>query len=108
MIRVGGENVAAAEIESVLFKHHAVKQAVAVGMADPRLAEVVALFVEFKRPGSNDGGRTDRLLPPAVLPASKVRRRVENCARMADDRCRKDSVLYFERVSAPAHDAPSG
>ena len=37
MIRVGGENVAAAEIESVLLRHHAVKQAVAVGMADPRL-----------------------------------------------------------------------
>ena len=48
MIRVGGENVAAAEIESVLLKHHAVKQAVAVGMADPRLAEVVAGFVELK------------------------------------------------------------
>jgi fatty-acyl-CoA synthase len=48
MIRVGGENVAAAEIESVLLKHHAVKQAVAVSMADPRLAEVVAIFVELK------------------------------------------------------------
>jgi fatty-acyl-CoA synthase len=48
MIRVGGENVAAAEIEAVLLKHDAVKQAVAVGMADPRLAEVVAAFVELK------------------------------------------------------------
>jgi fatty-acyl-CoA synthase len=48
MIRVGGENVAAAEVEAVLLKHDAVKQAVAVGMADPRLAEVVAIFVELK------------------------------------------------------------
>ena len=48
MIRVGGENVAAAEVEAVLLKHNAVKQAVAVGMADPRLAEVVAAFVELK------------------------------------------------------------
>jgi len=48
MIRVGGENVAAAEVEAVLLKHDAVKQAVAVGMADPRLAEVVATFVELK------------------------------------------------------------
>ena len=48
MIRVGGENVAAAEVEAVLLKHDAVKQAVAVGMADPRLAEVVAAFVELK------------------------------------------------------------
>jgi fatty-acyl-CoA synthase len=48
MIRVGGENVAAAEVEAVLLKHDAVKQVVAVGMADPRLAEVVAAFVELK------------------------------------------------------------
>jgi fatty-acyl-CoA synthase len=48
MIRVGSENVAAAEVEAVLLKHDAVKQAVAVGMADPRLAEVVAAFVELK------------------------------------------------------------
>jgi len=48
MIRVGGENVAAAEVETVLLKHDAVKQAVAVGMADQRLAEVVAAFVELK------------------------------------------------------------
>jgi acyl-CoA synthetase (AMP-forming)/AMP-acid ligase II len=54
MIRVGGENVAAAEIEAVLLKHDAVKQAVAVGMADPRLAEVVAAFVELKTGKSSD------------------------------------------------------
>jgi acyl-CoA synthetase (AMP-forming)/AMP-acid ligase II len=52
MIRVGGENVAAAEVEALLLKHDAVKQAVAVGMADPRLAEVVAAFVELK-PGQS-------------------------------------------------------
>lgn len=48
MIRVGGENVAAADVESVLLRHDAVKQAVAVGMADSRLTEVVAVFVELK------------------------------------------------------------
>jgi acyl-CoA synthetase (AMP-forming)/AMP-acid ligase II len=48
MIRVGGENVAAAEVEAALLKHDAVKQAVAVGMADLRLAEVVAAYVELK------------------------------------------------------------
>ena len=48
MILVGGENVAAADVESVLLKHDAVKQAVAVGMADERLAEVVAVFIELK------------------------------------------------------------
>jgi fatty-acyl-CoA synthase len=53
MIRVGGENVAAAEVETVLLKHDAVKQAVAVGMADQRLAEVVAAFVELKADQAN-------------------------------------------------------
>jgi fatty-acyl-CoA synthase len=48
MIRVGGENVAAAEVESVLLRHDAVKQAVAVGMSDTRLAEVVAVFIELR------------------------------------------------------------
>ena len=48
MIRVGGENVAAADVEAVLLKHDAVKQAVAVGMANDRLVEVVAVFVELK------------------------------------------------------------
>jgi fatty-acyl-CoA synthase len=48
MIRVGGENVAAADVEAVLLKHGAVKQAVAVGMAENRLVEVVAVFVELK------------------------------------------------------------
>ena len=48
MIRVGGENVAAADVEAVLLKHDAVKQAVAVGMADDRLVEVVAVFIELK------------------------------------------------------------
>jgi len=48
MIRVGGENVAAAEVEAVLLEHDTVKQAVAVGMADQRLSEVVAAYVELK------------------------------------------------------------
>jgi len=48
MIRVGGENVAAADVEAILLKHDAVKQAVVVGMADDRLVEVVAVFLELK------------------------------------------------------------
>ena len=98
MIRVGGENVAAAEIEAVLLKHHAVKQAVAVGMADPRLAEVVAGFVELK---TGEQATEAELIDFCRhrLASFKVPRRVE-IARMADDWCRKDSALYFERISA--------
>ncbi|MEN3950275.1 AMP-binding protein [Iodidimonas sp. SYSU 1G8] len=48
MLKVGGENVAAAEIESLLQEHPAVKLAQVVGLPDARLVEVPAAFVELK------------------------------------------------------------
>jgi cyclohexanecarboxylate-CoA ligase len=42
----GGENIATAEVESVLEAHPAVRQAAVVGMPDPRLGERVCAFVE--------------------------------------------------------------
>jgi len=47
MLKVGGENVAAAEIESMLQGHEAVKLAQVVGIPDPRYVEVPAAFVEL-------------------------------------------------------------
>ena len=47
MLKVGGENVAAAEIESMLQSHPAVKLAQVVGIPDERYAEVPAAFVEL-------------------------------------------------------------
>ncbi|MGI9229216.1 MAG: class I adenylate-forming enzyme family protein [Gammaproteobacteria bacterium] len=47
MLKVGGENVAAAEIEACLQQHSAVKLAQVVGIPDPRLQEVAAAFVEL-------------------------------------------------------------
>lgn len=52
MLKVGGENVAAAEVEAVLQQHEAVKLAQVVGLPDPRLDEIVAAFVELK-PGAS-------------------------------------------------------
>jgi crotonobetaine/carnitine-CoA ligase len=46
MLKVGGENVAAAEIETHLAKHPAVKLAQVVGVPDDRLQEVPAAFIE--------------------------------------------------------------
>lgn len=46
MLKVGGENVAAAEVEAVLATHPAVKLAQVVGIPDPRLAEIPAAFIE--------------------------------------------------------------
>jgi cyclohexanecarboxylate-CoA ligase len=46
----GGENIAAAEVESVLEAHPAVRQAVAVGRPDDRLGERVVAFVVTSAP----------------------------------------------------------
>lgn len=47
MLKVGGENVAAAEIEAMLQTHPAVKLAQVVGVPHPRYVEVPAAFVEL-------------------------------------------------------------
>jgi fatty-acyl-CoA synthase len=48
MLKVGGENVAAIEIESYLCTHPAIKVAQVVGAPDERLTEVPAAFIELK------------------------------------------------------------
>jgi fatty-acyl-CoA synthase len=52
MLRVGGENVAPADVEEVLHGHPKVKQAQVVGVPDPRLNEVVAAYVVLKEGAS--------------------------------------------------------
>jgi len=50
VLKVGGENVGALEVEAVVGSHPAVKGCAVVGMADPRLVEVPIVFIEL-RPG---------------------------------------------------------
>jgi fatty-acyl-CoA synthase len=45
IIRVGGENVAPAEIEDILHRHPKIRQAQVVGVPDARLMEIVSAFV---------------------------------------------------------------
>lgn len=45
IVRVGGENVSPSEVEDVLHRHPAIRQAAVIGVPDPRLMEVVAAFV---------------------------------------------------------------
>jgi fatty-acyl-CoA synthase len=48
VIRVGGENVAALDVESFLMHHEKVKQAMVVGAPEVRLGEVCVAFLELK------------------------------------------------------------
>lgn len=52
VLKVGGENVSAVEVESVLALHPAVKLAQVVGAPHARLGEVAVAFVEL-RPGAS-------------------------------------------------------
>jgi fatty-acyl-CoA synthase/long-chain acyl-CoA synthetase len=54
MLKVGGENVAAVEVEAFLCSHPAVRIAEVVGQPDPRMVEVPVAFVEV-RPGHSVG-----------------------------------------------------
>ncbi len=45
VFRVGGENVAPAEVEDVLHRHPKIKQAQVIGVPDPRLVEVPAAYI---------------------------------------------------------------
>ncbi|ABE36746.1 AMP-binding enzyme family protein [Paraburkholderia xenovorans LB400] len=48
MLRVGGENLAPAEVEEALCRHPKVRQAAVIGLPDERLVEVPAAVVELK------------------------------------------------------------
>lgn len=48
MLKIGGENVAAVEIESFLSRHPKVKMAQVISVPDDRLVEVAAAFIELR------------------------------------------------------------
>lgn len=75
MVKVGGENVAALEVEAVLATHPAVHTAAVVAVPDPRYTEVPAAFVELR---DGAGATADELREhcAAALAGFKVPRHV--------------------------------
>ena len=77
VFRVGGENVAPAEVEEVLLAHPAVATAQVVGVPDARLGEVGAAFVTLKASAATEAEliefvkRQLRQFPRAALPAHR-------------------------------------
>jgi fatty-acyl-CoA synthase len=59
VFRVGGENVAPAEVEEVLLAHPAVETAQVIGVPDKRLGEVPAAYVTLK---ANASAKEDELI----------------------------------------------
>ncbi|WP_203076467.1 AMP-binding protein [Falsiroseomonas ponticola] len=66
VIRVGGENVAPAEVEEVLSAHPAVAMAQVVGVPDARLGEVCAAFVQLRDGASIEAADLLAWLKPQV------------------------------------------
>ncbi|MET8800565.1 hypothetical protein ABZV91_29770 [Nocardia sp. NPDC004568] len=56
IIRVGGENVAPADIEDTLHRHPLIRQAAVVGVPDARLVEVPFAFVVLAGHGVTEDG----------------------------------------------------
>lgn len=80
MLKVGGENVAAAEIENVLNTHPAVELAQVVGAPDPRYVEVAAAFIKL-----HDGARASGTELIAHCDGKLARFKVPRYVRFVDD-----------------------
>ncbi len=75
MLRVGGENLAPAEVEEVLSQHPKVRQSAVVGIPDDRLVEVPAAVIELK-PGESCSAEEIVAFCKARLAGFKVPRAV--------------------------------
>jgi long-chain acyl-CoA synthetase len=55
MIAVGGFKVFPSQVEDILYKHHAVKEALVIGVADAYLGEIPRAFVTLQDGATQDG-----------------------------------------------------
>ncbi len=65
MIIASGFKVWPRDVEDVLYKHHAVKEAAVVGVPHPYRGETVRAYVSLKEGLYGDGGRADPILQGA-------------------------------------------
>ena len=80
VFRVGGENVAPAEVEEVLLAHPAVETAQVVGVPDARLGEVACAYVTLK---SGSTASEEEILSFVKLKAANFR--VPRYLRIVED-----------------------
>ncbi len=95
VFRVGGENVAPAEVEEVLLAHAAVATAQVIGVPDARLGEVAAAYVTLKAEAVLAGAAH----PPASKAASTASMETELIA-WCKARCANFRVPRYVRVVA--------
>lgn len=107
MLKVGGENVAAAEIEAHLQSHSAVKIAQVVGVSDTRLQEVPAAFVELV-PGAEV--TEDELVAwcRSELASFKVPRRVVFVTEWPMSTTKIQKYRLREQIELLVHGEPAG
>jgi fatty-acyl-CoA synthase len=106
MLKVGGENVDPAEIESVLMQHPAVSLAAVVGVEDRRLDQIPVAFVQLK-PGSAASDAELRDHADAQLAHFKVPRQVLIIDQMpltGSGKIHKPTLAAWAADSAPEGD----
>ena len=107
MLKVGGENVAAAEIEAHLQTHPAVKLAQVVGVPDPRYSEVPAAFIELA--AGQDCSKTDLIEHcRGFLASFKVPRSVHFVREWPMSTSKIQKFKLRERLLAESADADEG
>jgi fatty-acyl-CoA synthase len=101
-LKVGGENVAPAEIESTLYEHPAVEEVAVVGAADDAYGEVPVAFVKLV-PGKEVGEDELRAFSKGQIASFKVPRAVvfvEDFPRSSTGKIRKDDLLALRPATS--------
>ena len=98
VFRVGGENVAPAEVEEVLLAHVAVASAQVIGVPDARLGEVAAAYVTLKAGVANTTAASDAAATAAT--AGKPGVSEEELIAWCKSRCANFRVPRYLRVVA--------